>query len=357
MTAEIDIPDPLTPVDCDLRDFPFMPLDVVRLRDSDIAAISSGDEFRCAVLLWCASWHQIPAGSLPDDDIVLSQFAGFGRVVKAWKKLRNGSLRGWVKCSDGRLYHPVVAEKAVEAWTSRVKFREEKEKERIRKAEARARIKAEAEAAEALKAAQLLDCENNVRDLSGGQNSGVPRTNSENPPEIALIGTVDRGQWTVDRGQLTTKDKSSDTSNSVGPAEPENRDDDKPQSRNVKISILLRSHGVKPMTAMHPLAISWAANTAITDALLADVIDQARQYKPTGDIHPNYLKPIIEEKLNPAPANAARDDNAWRKSDAGIDRKARELGMFANRNEDYKAFADRITIEIAKRKRAGGLPA
>ena len=27
-------PAPLTPVDCDLRDFAFMPLDVVRLRDA-----------------------------------------------------------------------------------------------------------------------------------------------------------------------------------------------------------------------------------------------------------------------------------------------------------------------------------
>lgn len=106
----------MTPPGCDLREFPFMPLDVVRLRDSDIAAISSGDEFRCAVLLWCASWHQVPAASLPDDDIILAQLAGYGRVVKEWKKVREGSLRGWIKCDDGRLYHPVVVEKANEAW-------------------------------------------------------------------------------------------------------------------------------------------------------------------------------------------------------------------------------------------------
>jgi len=106
---------PLTPADCDLREFPFMPLDVVRLRDSDLSAESTGDEFRCAVLLWCASWHQVPAASLPDNDKILSQLAGFGRVVKEWQKVREGSLRGWIKCSDGRLYHPVVAEKANEA--------------------------------------------------------------------------------------------------------------------------------------------------------------------------------------------------------------------------------------------------
>ncbi|WP_223879555.1 DUF1376 domain-containing protein [Dechloromonas sp. CZR5] len=125
--------EPLTPSGCDLRGFPFMPLDVVRLRDSDIAAISSGDEFRCAVLLWCASWHQIPAASLPDDDIILAQLAGFGRVVKEWKKVREGSLRGWVKCSDGRLYHPVVAEKANEAWARKLEQAWNTECARIKK--------------------------------------------------------------------------------------------------------------------------------------------------------------------------------------------------------------------------------
>jgi hypothetical protein len=52
-------PEPLTPPDCDLRDFSWMPLDVIRLRDSDLAVISSGDAFRAAVLLWCASWHSL----------------------------------------------------------------------------------------------------------------------------------------------------------------------------------------------------------------------------------------------------------------------------------------------------------
>ncbi len=29
-------------------------------------------------------------------------------------------LRGWIRCSDGRLYHPVVAEKALEAWVEKL---------------------------------------------------------------------------------------------------------------------------------------------------------------------------------------------------------------------------------------------
>jgi hypothetical protein len=127
------LPDPLTPPDCDLRDFAFMPLDVVRLRDSDLAVTAEADEFRCAVLLWCASWHQVPAASLPDDDKILAQYAGYGRVVKEWLKVRDGAMRGWVKCNDGRLYHAVVAEKAREAWTAKLRQRLKTECARIKK--------------------------------------------------------------------------------------------------------------------------------------------------------------------------------------------------------------------------------
>lgn len=127
------LPLPLTPGDCDLRDFSFMPLDVLRLRDSDISAIVSGDELRAAVLLWCASWHQIPAASIPDDDVVLAQLAGYGRVVREWSKLRAGALHGWIKCADGRLYHPIVAEKANEAWQAKRAQRWKTECARIKK--------------------------------------------------------------------------------------------------------------------------------------------------------------------------------------------------------------------------------
>lgn len=130
---ECRIMDPLTPADCDLRDFAFMPLDVVRLRDSDMAATESAEAFRAAVLLWCASWHQIPAASLPNDDRILANLAGFGRVVKEWIKIKPGSLRGWVECSDGRLYHPVIAEKANEAFRRKLEQSWKTELARIKK--------------------------------------------------------------------------------------------------------------------------------------------------------------------------------------------------------------------------------
>lgn len=129
-----DINEPLTPPDCDLRDFKYMGMDVRRLRDSKFASIEDAEAFRAGILLWCASWHQIPAASLPDDDIELSALAGYGRVVKEWKKARlAGALHGFLKCTDGRLYHPVIAEKANAAYLEKNKHRHLKMAERIRK--------------------------------------------------------------------------------------------------------------------------------------------------------------------------------------------------------------------------------
>jgi hypothetical protein len=118
-----DLPPPLVDPDTDLRDFRFMPLDVVRFAHSDLVTTAAPEEIVAAILLWGASWHQRPAASLPDDDRVLSQLAGYGRAVASWQAVKAGALRGFVKCSDGRLYHPVVAEKARDAWLGKLKQR------------------------------------------------------------------------------------------------------------------------------------------------------------------------------------------------------------------------------------------
>lgn len=116
-------PEPLTPAECDLRDFQFMPFDVVRFAQSDLIALEEPEAVVAAILLWGASWHGRPAGSLTDDDRSLSQAAGYGRAVTEWLKVKDGALRGWIRCSDGRLYHPVVAEKVQDAWDGKLRQR------------------------------------------------------------------------------------------------------------------------------------------------------------------------------------------------------------------------------------------
>jgi uncharacterized protein YdaU (DUF1376 family) len=114
------LPDPPVPADLSVRHFDFMPLDVRRLRDSRLAIVSSGDEFRAAVLLWCAAWHQIPAGSLPSDDRELMALAGVS-LVSVWESIRAGALHGFVLHSDKRMYHSVIVEKALNAHSKSTK--------------------------------------------------------------------------------------------------------------------------------------------------------------------------------------------------------------------------------------------
>lgn len=114
---------PLTPHDCNLQDYPAMLLDVARLRDSGLATEESPESFRAAVLLWAASWHQIPAASIPDSDAWMAKQCGYallGKIDRKWAKVKPGALRSWLTCSDGRLYHPVVAEKALECWLGKL---------------------------------------------------------------------------------------------------------------------------------------------------------------------------------------------------------------------------------------------
>lgn len=115
-----DLPAPLVPADVDLRDFPCLPIDIVRLFASEFHARSTDAEWRAGMTLWLKSFHQVPAASLPDDDIALARLAEFGRDQASWLEVKEGALRNWTRCSDGRLYHRTVAVKALEAWIGKV---------------------------------------------------------------------------------------------------------------------------------------------------------------------------------------------------------------------------------------------
>lgn len=118
-----DLPEPLTPPDADLRDLKSMLVDVQRLRDSGLASINDAEAFRANVLLFFAAFHQVPAGSVPNDKAELSKLTGCGRDTRFFDKLvKAGALRNFVLCSDGRYYHTVVCEKVHEALEMREKF-------------------------------------------------------------------------------------------------------------------------------------------------------------------------------------------------------------------------------------------
>lgn len=129
MSRDLSRPDPLSSPDCDLRGLEWMPLNASNLLDSDLYLFSTGDEFKAAVTLICKSWRQVPAGSLPNEDNALATLSG----ARDWTSVRTMALRNWVLCSDGRLYHPIVASKAMEALPHRQEFVERKTAESDRK--------------------------------------------------------------------------------------------------------------------------------------------------------------------------------------------------------------------------------
>lgn len=107
---------PLCPAHCNVSHLPKMMLDVAYLRDGAINEGADDATYRARMNLMVACFHQVPAGSLPDDDWHLSRIAGFGGNPKKWTKLRSAALAEWVRCDDGRLYHPRVVEAALEAY-------------------------------------------------------------------------------------------------------------------------------------------------------------------------------------------------------------------------------------------------
>lgn len=121
-------PEPMTPPDCDLRGYEYMPLLGVRLYGSAFysLALQNPRAGLAAQKLWWEAWQQCPAGSLPSDEFTLCRLADFGTDLKAWAKARDIAMHGFVLCSDGRYYHPLICEQAVHAYQKRSKGRERK---------------------------------------------------------------------------------------------------------------------------------------------------------------------------------------------------------------------------------------
>lgn len=193
MVAEL--PAPPVPADADLRHFDDMPLEVRRLRDSGIAGVADAEAFRCGLLSWCTAWHQVPAGSLPNDDADLCRLVGLGRDLRTWRRIKPIAMRGWRLFSDGRLYHPVVTEKVIDRWNgSRLKFWAN-ECDRIRKENKARADRKELPLEFPEKPAPIpyvWPAEGGGN--SGGSSGGIPQETPKIPPENGLKGREGKGR-------------------------------------------------------------------------------------------------------------------------------------------------------------------
>jgi hypothetical protein len=104
----------------DLAGYEYMPLLGDKLFSSDFYAEATAEEFRAALTLWWAAWRQVPAGTLPNNDVVLASLAGYGRDVKAWLDVKPMALHGFAGAGDGRLRHTLLCQQAKIAFEKRV---------------------------------------------------------------------------------------------------------------------------------------------------------------------------------------------------------------------------------------------
>ncbi len=375
----ISLPTPLTPPDCDLTDFSFMPLDVRRLRDSDLAALETPEACWAAVLLWCASWHQVPAASLPDDDRVLSNLAGYGRVIKEWQRIKEGALRGWIKCSDGRLYHPTVAGKALESWKSKVKYAYDKLADRTRKAAGK-REKDGLPLVEILTLDEWISIgrpehfpepsppippETPKPSAGKFQNSGGKENEPPGiPPENTLKGQG-QGQGQGE-GYIKDKPAAANISTAVAPVDksppPSDASDFEAEgklqiARITRFSVLIRGWEkdrgkASKVTSSDPRLAVWSAK-GVTDAQLREAYDLAaadRDHKQdVTPINAGFLDTFVAKVLNPPAGQSALERAAlpasakpWAASWSGIETKGVEFGLAQEQGEQPHQFRARV---------------
>lgn len=100
--------------DLDVQRLPYMPLQIERLRKSKawLRCKRNPEIAFYMVNLWMRAWHEIPAGSIEDDDDVLADAAMCS--PEKWEELKDDILRGWDR-RDGRVWHSTVTEIATDA--------------------------------------------------------------------------------------------------------------------------------------------------------------------------------------------------------------------------------------------------
>ncbi|PYE98931.1 uncharacterized protein DUF1376 [Rhizobium sp. PP-F2F-G38] len=132
-------------MDIDVRCLPYMPLQIEQLRKSKTwLRCRRQPELGFHLMnLWMRAWHEVPAGSIEDDDDILADAAMCS--PEAWERLRPILLQGW-EAIDGRLYHRTVTELATEGFG---KLRKNKQRtEAARRAAEERRVSAQSEDAE-----------------------------------------------------------------------------------------------------------------------------------------------------------------------------------------------------------------
>src|SRR3954454_9291162 len=109
----------------------YMPLYCRSVINSEALASMSPAARWAALRLWMEAWtSEHTTGSLPNNDRILAQLAGYGGDMRGWQRVKQHALHKFVPCSDGRLYHPVLAKAVKELLERRERANRRKQNQR-----------------------------------------------------------------------------------------------------------------------------------------------------------------------------------------------------------------------------------
>ncbi|MBW5285964.1 DUF1376 domain-containing protein [Burkholderia gladioli] len=342
-----DLPKPLTPADCNLRDFPFMPIEVKRLLTSETWILGTGDERAAAITLWLESWHQIPAASLPNDDRMLSHLS----QAKSWKRVKEHALRGWIKCADGRLYHPVAAEKVLEAWLSKLTsslagstgnakrwgIEIDTDAVRAQVIQAADLLKDVAPQSEWLRKRQVKDI---VADSHGDRTPIAPRPTKTSPPDIPPDSPPDRKREGEGEGEVKDNPSGGGTAPAVARVPDVPREEGPIAAAEVSKSLIAwereRGKAARNMTPSQQQVIDLAVALKSPDELRRAYEYAVADREATGDpnaVNAGFVHAMLDKVRRPP--RPVREDASWKRTPAGIERKASELGVLCPPGRDH----------------------
>jgi uncharacterized protein YdaU (DUF1376 family) len=264
-----ELPAPLVAPEVELTDFRYMPLYIGRLQKSKTwLCCKRKPELAFYLLnLWMRAWHEVPAASIEDDDNVLADAAGVD--PERWTVIRDEVLRGWVKCSDGRLYHPVVAELAQVAWAEKQAQRQRMQKARQAKVQ---------RSTSAVTGAMTGSTTEPVTEPATGSMTGA----------VAAPVTGLKGREGKDKG----KGYSSDPKGSGSPAPPHD-----PVKALFDIGVLLLTSSGTPESHARSLIGKWRKALADDERLMALIVVASKDHKvdPIG-----YLTKAVQGEIERA---------------------------------------------------------
>ncbi|MHB1280297.1 MAG: DUF1376 domain-containing protein [Acidithiobacillus sp.] len=281
---------PPVPADIDLRSYCWMKLDLNRLHSSDFIHLASNEEFGAAVKLWTESMRQVPAGSLPNDDKILASLAGYRGSLRRWMKVKAIALHGFSLCSDGRLYHPVLAEMVLDALgnktqqpTSSPSDPRAKDRERLRRWRAAQRARQESGQSIRTGEAHSTEVDETVETFQGRFTETFPET-----AETFPIKERER-EREKEETLLNVSETAGETFQETPPPEPSQMP---PTTREGLICKRLRALGVR--AAPHMVVVQEMCARHSDEHILA-AAEIALEKKGSG-IHVGYIAAMLKDR-------------------------------------------------------------